>query len=399
MLRLIVLSCLHFPISYGFHFENFTGTVTAGVPITLSWHRDANDTGQILFVLRSVLHSLQGRHLPLAADTTQPNGTFNVTFPASGEYIVEASTDETGLVAAVTPQIFNVRASPDDGYNITLSSSFSEAVTRTTITVLIHSSMEDVTITSAAVPDHSSMDAVTITRAAVPDNSSMEAVTITRAAVPDNSSMEAVTITRAAVPDNSSMETVTRTRTAILSTESVQSSMTAPPDANPIHRDHKTPIIIGAVTGSLVSLLVFGGGAFLFIRKRRHRNWNLKHRLSPNLIMMPELNFHSPPVRSKNGETISAVPAGEITPDEGEGRQEPVEGSPEGNPTEDERERRNSTGSPVHNDTSHRQSTREESPQAPLDDVGAEVLRLRDQVQRLVERVQGNVFDPPPAYT
>ncbi|SJL17841.1 uncharacterized protein ARMOST_21405 [Armillaria ostoyae] len=173
-------------------------------------------------------------------------------------------------------------------------------------------------------------------------------------------------------------------------------------DSNPTYRDHKTPIIIGAVTGSLVSLLlIFGGGAFLFIRKRRHRNRNLKHRQSPNLKIIPELNLHSPPVRSKNGETISAVPAGEITQDEGGGRQEPVEGSPlaEGNPTEDETERRDSTGSPVHNNTSHRQSTRKESPQAPLEDVGAEVLRLRDQVQRLVERIQGNVFDPPPAYT
>ncbi len=147
--------------------------------------------------------------------------------------------------------------------------------------------------------------------------------------------------------------------------------------------------------------LIFGGGTLLFLRKRRQQN--LKHRLSPNPKIIPELNSihsHLPPVGNKNSETISPMLAGEMLPNLGSGSREPVKESPEGNPTEDERERRISIGTHVNNDDSEAQSPREreESPQAPLDDVGAEVLRLRDQVQHLVERVQGNVFDPPPAY-
>ncbi len=148
-------------------------------------------------------------------------------------------------------------------------------------------------------------------------------------------------------------------------------------------------------------LLIFGGGTFLFIRRRRHRS--LRGRLSPNPKVLPELNSihsHLPPVGNKNSETISPLLAGEMPPNLGSGSREPVEESPEGNPTEDERERRHSIGTPVDNEGSKAQSPREreECPQAPLDDVGAEVLRLRDQVQQLVERVQGNAFDPPPAY-
>ncbi|KAK0219588.1 hypothetical protein EDD85DRAFT_865159 [Armillaria nabsnona] len=148
-------------------------------------------------------------------------------------------------------------------------------------------------------------------------------------------------------------------------------------------------------------LLIFGGGTFLFIRRRRHRS--LRGLRSPNPKILPELNSihsHLPPVGNKNSETVSPMLAGDMPPNLGSGSRELVEESPEGNPTEDERERRNSIGTPVDNDNSEAQSPRERegSPEAPLDDVGAEVLRLRDQVQRLVERVQGNEFDPPPAY-
>lgn len=68
--------------------------------------------------------------------------------------------------------------------------------------------------------------------------------------------------------------------------------------------------------------------------------------------------------------------AGEITPDVGGGSQELVEG----NPTEDEREGGVSIRTPLDVDISHRQSIPKESPQATLDDVGAEALRLRVQV-------------------
>ncbi len=156
--------------------------------------------------------------------------------------------------------------------------------------------------------------------------------------------------------------------------------------------------------GSLVSLLLLlGGGIFLFIRKRRHQNLN--HHLSPDPKIIPELISHSPPAGNKNTETISPMLAGEMTPNEGDRSQDTVEQNTEGDPIEDEGERRNSIGTPVHVDTSETQSAQqEEVPQAGLDDVVAEVLRLRTQFQQFIvereaERVQGNAFDPPPAYS
>lgn len=75
-----------------------------------------------------------------------------------------------------------------------------------------------------------------------------------------------------------------------------------------------------------------------------------------------------------------------------------------GTPTEDERERRDSTCTPMHIDTSESQSPQQrEAPQAALGDVVAEVLRLRTQVQQLLAereagRVQSNALDPLPEY-
>ncbi len=175
--------------------------------------------------------------------------------------------------------------------------------------------------------------------------------------------------------------------------------------SSPIHPNHKTSIIIGAVIGCLVSLLIiFGGGTFLFIRKRRHPNWNLKHRLSPNLKIIPELNSLSPPVGNKNGEVITPMMVGEMAPNFGDRNQERLGQTLGGNPTEDNRERRDSISMPVHIYTSEPQSTPEqEGPQAALDDVVAEVVRLRTQFQQFIvereaERVHGNALDPPPAY-
>ncbi|PBK82605.1 hypothetical protein ARMGADRAFT_1090187 [Armillaria gallica] len=190
------------------------------------------------------------------------------------------------------------------------------------------------------------------------------------------------------------------------STESAQSTAPTSPSSNLIHRNHKTPIIIGAATGSLVFLLfIFGGSTFLFIRKGRHRNWKLKHRLSPNFKIIPEINSHPPPVRNKNGETITPILVDRVALDTGIGSQEIVEQNPEVNPTEDEEERRNSISSPVHVDTSVSQiAAQQDDPQAALGDVVAEVVRLRTQVQQIIiereaERVHGNALDPLPAYT
>ena len=125
----------------------------------------------------------------------------------------------------------------------------------------------------------------------------------------------------------------------------------------------------------------------------------MKHRLSPNPKIIHELNSHSPPVRNKNSETITPTLAGGMTPNVGSGSQEPVEESPEGNPT-DEGGERDSIGMPVHVDTSEPQSAPQQ--EAALD-VVAEVVRLRTQFQQFIvereaERVQGNLLDPPPAY-
>ncbi|PBK60577.1 hypothetical protein ARMSODRAFT_1068405 [Armillaria solidipes] len=308
-------SCLQFSISHGFHFDNFAGNITAGIPITLSWHRNVNDPNQINFVLCNSTGPFVflDAHSFSATNLTQLSGTLNVTFPESGEHVIETTINQTTVPAST--QRFDV-ARPS----------------------------EHVVPSGSVNPSASS-------------------------------------VTETGQPPSSS-------------TGSVQGTATDSPNSNSTHQTRRTSTIIGAVIGSLMSLLLlFGGGTFLFIRKRRERS--LKHRLSPNLKILPELNLDSPPVRSKNDETISPMPVGEITPDVGGRSQEPIEGNLEGNSTE---ERRNRIGTAAHNDTSERPSPREENLQTPLDDVGAEVLRLRDQVQRLVERVQGNVFDPPPAY-
>lgn len=86
------------------------------------------------------------------------------------------------------------------------------------------------------------------------------------------------------------------------------------------------------------------------------------------------------------------------------GSQDTIGGSGTGTPTEDERESRDSTGTPLHIDTSESQRPQKrEDRQAALGDVVAEVLRLRTQVQQLIaeweaERVQSNGLDPPPEH-
>ncbi|KAK0219579.1 hypothetical protein EDD85DRAFT_797233 [Armillaria nabsnona] len=161
---------------------------------------------------------------------------------------------------------------------------------------------------------------------------------------------------------------------------------------NATDRKISTSIIIGTIIGSLAFLLlVFGGGTFLFMRQRRQRN--MRHRLSPNLKIIPEPSSHSPPIGNKNSQTVSAMLAGEMTPNLGDRSPDTVGWNAEGNPTEDEGERRNSSDTP---DAS-------ELPQQDNLDVVAEVLRLRTQFQQFIvepeaEGVQGNALDPPPAY-
>ncbi|KAK0465738.1 hypothetical protein IW261DRAFT_1152188 [Armillaria novae-zelandiae] len=190
--------------------------------------------------------------------------------------------------------------------------------------------------------------------------------------------------------------------------DSVPSFATAPPNVNSNHQSHRTSSITGAVIGCLASLLVIsGGGTFLFIckRRRRHRNQNLKDRLSPNLKIIPELHSHSPAVTNQNGEGTTVTLASGVVPDLGDRREEIMGQNPERPLIEDEEERRNSTSSPEHVDTSEPQRPLpQDAPQASLD-VVIEIVRLRTQVQQiLVEReaesVHGHALeeDPPPAY-
>ncbi|PBK82615.1 hypothetical protein ARMGADRAFT_1068120 [Armillaria gallica] len=225
MLRLFVLTCLHFTISHGFRFDTFTDPVVAEVPITIFWHRDVNDTDQ--------------------SRTT-------VIFDLNAVY---------GVI--VQPAIQRLCYTSSKTYFFTKISSST-------------------------------------------------------------------------------------------------------------HRKHKTPIIIGAVTGSLVSLLIiFGGGTFLYIRKRRYLNF--RHHLSPNLKIKPELNSYSPPIGNQNGGTITPMLAGAVTPDFGDRSQETVEQGPAGNPTKVEGERRNSSSSLAHVDTSEPQrAPQQEGPQAALGDAVTE---------------------------
>ncbi|KAK0430908.1 hypothetical protein EV421DRAFT_1930276 [Armillaria borealis] len=339
MLLLIVLFGLQFFISCGFRFDDFSGTVTVGIPITVSWHRDVNDTaGPLGFGLTiiDIDHNFPGPPFSLKqTDTTQPDGTFNVTFPAPGKYMITA-TDY-----ASTSKTF------------------------------------DVALGDYTVPPTSVL--------------SMSAPFVSQSREPSGSVFAHYDTWDVAQHPfyNSSF------------TESLQSTATAPPKSHSTHQNRKTHIVIGAVIGSLVSLLlIFGGGAFLCIRRRKHRNRKMKHRLSPNPKIIHELNSHSPPVRNKNSEAITHTLAGEMAPNVGSGSQEPVEESPEGNPTDEEGERRDSIGTPVHVDTSEPQSAPQQ--EAALD-VVAEVVRLRTQFQQFIvereaERVQGNALDPPPAY-
>ncbi|KAK0219589.1 hypothetical protein EDD85DRAFT_797244 [Armillaria nabsnona] len=264
----------------------------------ISWDRDVNDTGQVHFVMVP-----QTDVKALSTDTTQPDGTLNVTFPTpAGAYLTGAIDQSDNIIAA--SQTFKVAV---------VVSSSSAVQPSSLIRMPFMVSLSNQPSSASAIP-------------------------------------------------------VQSTATALItyfSTKSVQNTATTPPISSSTYRNHKTPIIIGAVTGSLVSLLIiFGGGTFLYMRKRRHRK--LKHRLPPNLKIKPELNLYSPPVGNQNGETITPMLAGGLTPYFRDRSQETVEQGPAGNLTKDEVERRNSISSPAHVNTSEPQAPQQEGPQAAL---------------------------------
>ncbi|KAK0492962.1 hypothetical protein EDD18DRAFT_442473 [Armillaria luteobubalina] len=93
MLLLILLCCIKFAHSNGFHFDEFSGTVLSlGIPITLSWHFDIGDPDEVFFQRRHILQQsfFQGDLGP--AEITHANRTLNVTLPSNGHktFIVDA---------------------------------------------------------------------------------------------------------------------------------------------------------------------------------------------------------------------------------------------------------------------------------------------------------------------
>ncbi|KAK0465762.1 hypothetical protein IW261DRAFT_1522666 [Armillaria novae-zelandiae] len=317
MLLLIILVCLDFTVSRGFRFDNYTGTVTATLPITLSWHREVGDPDNISFAL-GIIQSQGSFEEPFfsATDLSQFDGTVNVSFPVPGEYQIEAKNAGFGLA---TSQTFNVATS--GGGSTTVSSSRLQS-------------------------------------------------------------------------GSSVMETPGEPPSS--ATQSVQSTVNDQPTSNLTSRNHRISIV-GTVIGSVVSiLLVFGSGVFLFIRRRRRRDFD--RLLLPHPELLSELNSHSPPVASvhKQSREMMLYVEGEI--------HRAVDGSETGNPIEDGRERRDDPGVSLHIDTSESESPEEqEAPQSAFRDVVTEVRRLRMQVQELITeretgRVQANALDSPPDY-
>ncbi|KAK0435567.1 uncharacterized protein EV420DRAFT_1770561 [Desarmillaria tabescens] len=255
-----------------------------------------------------------------------------------------------------------------------------------------------------------------------------------------NQTNTVVAVTQIYAPPNVSLTAMNPSPRSSSSETSVQSAkITAsdPPKSDSTDQDHnrkhERSIIIGAVTGSLVSLmLILGGGTILFIRRRKHRS--LKHRISPNPKIIFQRQSILPPhpspagaMSKENGATISPMFAGEMAPSSTnlqEGHLRMADRDLEGSPTEDERQRRDDISTvfaplPVRpsepREPQIRRSTQQVGPQtsteeegphagtAALGDVTGEILRLRTQVWQLLvresERAQGNSFDSPPAYT
>ncbi|KAK0219271.1 hypothetical protein IW262DRAFT_1088011 [Armillaria fumosa] len=126
MLLLIVLCCIKFAVSNGFHFDECIETMrSVGIPITLSWHFDIGDPDEVFFQRRYIGQQffLQGDDIP--TEITHPNGTLNVTFPSNGAFVVDAiasGTDHLNLLNS--SEIFDLSvASESSGSSATTSTS------------------------------------------------------------------------------------------------------------------------------------------------------------------------------------------------------------------------------------------------------------------------------------
>ncbi|KAK0464136.1 hypothetical protein IW261DRAFT_1524491 [Armillaria novae-zelandiae] len=117
MLCLIVLTFVHFQISHGFHFDFFSGAVTVGTPIVLSWHRDTSNTGQIGFRMVPLQDPSDSATIT-TTDTTQLNGTVTLTLLDPGFYFVAAIGPNSTTMT--TSQTF--KAASGSGESSTMSS-------------------------------------------------------------------------------------------------------------------------------------------------------------------------------------------------------------------------------------------------------------------------------------
>ncbi|KAK0219548.1 hypothetical protein EDD85DRAFT_988992 [Armillaria nabsnona] len=336
MLLLIALSFLQFAISGAFHFDDFTGTLAVGIPITLFWHRGVSDPSQIEFVLVSLPTSFQGIKLFSNSDITQPDGTLNVIFPGTGDYTVKAFTNQTGHAAVLTTQTFEVLPPSENGGS---------------------------------------------------DNSTVPLSLDTYTLLAWDSAVQSASANPSGTYDTTSLHSVELSSSA--STESARSTATASPNSNS-HRNHKTSIIIGTVLGSLVSLLLLiGCTTFMFMRQRKERNLN-RRLLEPDPMIISE-NLHSPP-REKNSETVSRMLVGETMPNLQERRCETAEVVP----TDGGRERRNSIGNPVASDS---QGAPQQVPSDVMAAVVRSMNQLVQLfMNREAQRAQGGSLDSPPEY-
>ncbi|PBK81533.1 hypothetical protein ARMGADRAFT_776162 [Armillaria gallica] len=130
MLILILLCCIKFVVSNGFHFDEFTGTVpSVGIPITLSWHFDIGDPDDVFFQRRDIGEQYFFQGDDIRAEITHPNGTLQVAFPSIGRFIVDAiasGTDPLNLLNSSEIFLLSL-ASENSGSSTTTSVSSSSA--------------------------------------------------------------------------------------------------------------------------------------------------------------------------------------------------------------------------------------------------------------------------------
>ncbi|PBK80081.1 hypothetical protein ARMGADRAFT_1092552 [Armillaria gallica] len=422
-----------FTTTYGFTFDDPPGSLIAGIPTVLTWHRNSDDPNDIYFERRNVVSQSSGNgdSVPSSSDTTQPQGTLTVTFPSAGRYVIEVLENQTDDVIGSSHSLTVVSQVQDIESIISMTgvpSFTNRPVSATTTSSLITSALTgpspQTTSSSGIISKHSAYESITATvNGVIQDFSPRYHVT----------SAPSPTASSAREQNSSVYDPVISTPSAnpAPSTSSPPSRSESPGSNS--NRHHQLSIIIGATIGSLVFLLLLLGIAiFLFMRKR------VPHYLQSIVSFSPDDEGKSQsispvfPVGTAHSSTKIKDPAGkdrrrnafgqvsrpltvdpqivgsarkQARPDRQGARQ-----SGKGKRIKFARVKRNnfctvSEPLPVDSGSAREHARRdgEERPRAALGDIETEVLRLKTQVyqilsQREAERVQGGPFDRPPSY-